>query len=122
MRLSGKEVMRCLLSCKDTNFKANHNQRVYTVVYAHGVCYLAKIRILKQITTFTDCFISNKWCLLSCKDTNFKANHNLRRKQPRISRGVCYLAKIRILKQITTCHRSCHCKCKVFVILQRYEF
>ncbi len=36
--------------------------------------------------------------------------------------GVCYLAKIRILKQITTFlgFRSlCH---TVFVILQRYEF
>ena len=93
---------RCLLSCKDTNFKANHNAFVLLNDFIYGVCYLAKIRILKQITTESDLFSLFAWCLLSCKDTNFKANHN-----PSIGfrgkpRGVCYLAKIRILKQITT--------------------
>ena len=42
---------RCLLSCKDTNFKANHNWGAPTAQAGIGVCYLAKIRILKQITT-----------------------------------------------------------------------
>ena len=41
----------CLLSCKDTNFKANHNRIDVAYLVAYGVCYLAKIRILKQITT-----------------------------------------------------------------------
>ena len=41
----------CICLCKDTNFKANHNYKVfkglgYSVVYAY-----AKILILKQITT-----------------------------------------------------------------------
>ena len=42
------------------------------VVYAY-----AKILILKQITTAaenTECTIG---CICLCKDTNFKANHNL---------------------------------------------
>ena len=43
--------MSCICLCKDTNFKANHNQEEvingnYGVVYAY-----AKILILKQITT-----------------------------------------------------------------------
>ena len=36
--------------------------------------------------------------------------------------GVCYLAKIRILKQITTLKKKMAKKVWVFVILQRYEF
>ncbi len=67
-----------------------------------GVCYLAKIRILKQITTEKAQTIDEGWCLLSCKDTNFKANHNLLARNDAAASGVCYLAKIRILKQITT--------------------
>ena len=43
--------MSCICLCKDTNFKANHNEeelkeQVISVVYAY-----AKILILKQITT-----------------------------------------------------------------------
>ncbi len=67
-----------------------------------GVCYLAKIRILKQITTKAMMHNSTTWCLLSCKDTNFKANHNSNSDDGFDVCGVCYLAKIRILKQITT--------------------
>ncbi len=37
-------------------------------------------------------------------------------------RGVCYLAKIRILKQITTVTLTFDEVNMVFVILQRYEF
>ncbi len=36
--------------------------------------------------------------------------------------GVCYLAKIRILKQITTYQEMMQLLVTVFVILQRYEF
>ncbi len=63
---------------------------------ATGVCYLAKIRILKQITTNWRKDYFTSWCLLSCKDTNFKANHN--------PDNYIFFDD------------------KVFVILQRYEF
>ena len=43
--------MRCLLLCKDKNFKANHNYLGEQKLKAGDVCYYAKIRILKQITT-----------------------------------------------------------------------
>ena len=46
--------MSCICLCKDTNFKANHNEYTFKrlrnlVVYAY-----AKILILKQITTYKD--------------------------------------------------------------------
>ena len=34
---------------------------------------------LKQITTKVTHFAAKYYCLLSCKDTNLKANHNLKR-------------------------------------------
>ena len=40
------------------------------------VCYYAKIRILKQITTEDMLKRQTIRCLLLCKDKNFKANHN----------------------------------------------
>ena len=51
MQQQGRLIVCCICLCKDTNFKANHNQfdkSVFTffVVYAY-----AKILILKQITT-----------------------------------------------------------------------
>ena len=70
------------------------------------VCLSAKIRILKQITT----------------DTNFKANHNIRRYVLIISGDVCLSAKIRILKQITTVKGEYATKEEMFVLAQRYEF
>ena len=43
--------MRCLLLCKDRNFKANHNFVLVSFFSPVDVCYSAKIGILKQITT-----------------------------------------------------------------------
>ena len=68
----------------------------FTIVKTGGVCYLAKIRILKQTQR-----IAVRFCFLV---------------------GVCYLAKIRILKQITTMACALTSSVVVFVILQRYEF
>ena len=65
-----------MLLCKDKNFKANHNTRNPPNRCFHDVCYYAKIRILKQITTLLHSGSSLTWCLLLCKDKNFKANHN----------------------------------------------
>ena len=67
-------------------------------------------------------YVVHLWCLLSCKDTNFKANHNNKYVGNVGFGGVCYLAKIRILKQITTLNMEKMMVLMVFVILQRYEF
>ena len=70
-----KEI-RCLLLCKDKNFKANHNFLIGLTFLKIDVCYYAKIRILKQITTLPLALCRLVGCLLLCKDKNFKANHN----------------------------------------------
>ena len=51
---------RCLLLCKDKNFKANHNDIMSVLVWERDVCYSAKIRILKQITTCKSVSVSHK--------------------------------------------------------------
>ena len=91
-----------MLLCKDKNFKANHNIVWIRVLRSCDVCYSAKIRILKQITTDSVCYKDIDRCLLLCKDKNFKANHNNKNERYFVDEDVCYSAKIRILKQITT--------------------
>ena len=57
-------------------------------------------------------------CMCLCKDTNFKANHNLLLMIFQMQEVVCAYAKILILKQITTGedtkrqHYRCMCLCK----------
>ena len=61
-------------------------------------------------------------CQSLCKDTNFKANHNVMEKKELNKAGVNLFAKIRILKQITTrCANKLKNK-KVSISMQRYEF
>ena len=91
-----------MLLCKDKNFKANHNKNARAGICIIDVCYYAKIRILKQITTIVLLVLTSARCLLLCKDKNFKANHNIKMYGINNKKDVCYYAKIRILKQITT--------------------
>ena len=66
----------CICLCKDTNFKANHNQKQKFINNRIVVYAYAKILILKQITTSSAKFQELAGCICLCKDTNFKANHN----------------------------------------------
>ena len=84
----------CLLLCKDKNFKANHNPFLLLDSTQYDVCYYAKIRILKQITT--------------CRSDDIFG-----------LKDVCYYAKIRILKQITTCPCAIITGILMFVTMQR---
>ena len=68
--------MSCMCLCKDTNFKANHNDVLPISQYKGVVCAYAKILILKQITTIRYSKVLDTRCMCLCKDTNFKANHN----------------------------------------------
>ena len=61
-------------------------------------------------------------CLSSCKDTNFKANHNVIFLWKFNGGDVYPLAKIRILKQITTIFFFFFAIIMMFILLQRYEF
>ena len=71
-----KANVRCICLCKDTNFKANHNQMDGDLAKLDVVYAYAKILILKQITTRRVPSNKNARCICLCKDTNFKANHN----------------------------------------------
>ena len=49
--MSNSAASRCFQYCKDTNFKANHNTLYNKNGTASDVSNIAKILILKQITT-----------------------------------------------------------------------
>ena len=85
------------------------------VVYAY-----AKILILKQITTFLKDCASIVCCICLCKDTNFKANHNLIEKIPKATSVVYAYAKILILKQITTPISTDFFNTMLYMPMQRY--
>ena len=70
-------IWGCIYQCKDTNFKANHNNIKNYDYYREVVFTNAKILILKLITTEKAYLVSAESCIYQCKDTNFKANHNL---------------------------------------------
>ena len=67
-------------------------------------------------------FLFTVGCLSWHKDTNFKANHNLRLTHIPALLDVCLGTKIRILKQITTTDGILFSLLKMFVLAQRYEF
>ena len=69
--------MSCICLCKDTNFKANHNKNIEELAKGMVVYAYAKILILKQITTLCRFLFFLARCICLCKDTNFKANHNI---------------------------------------------
>ena len=110
----------CICLCKDTNFKANHNNpntlgNIRSVVYAY-----AKILILKQITTGANIFAQDSGCICLCKDTNFKANHNSLFKFSLHTLVVYAYAKILILKQITTYLDEDEAGDMLYMPMQRY--
>ena len=85
------------------------------VVYAY-----AKILILKQITTGAAHLPEILRCICLCKDTNFKANHNLHMLGYGIDDVVYAYAKILILKQITTKQEKDLILSKLYMPMQRY--
>ena len=44
-------IMCCCLYCKGKNFRANHNGNRQDLTLVSAVAYIAKVRILEQITT-----------------------------------------------------------------------
>ena len=92
----------CIYSNKDKNFKANHNATSLALIPLAVVSIVTKIRILKQITTFSALLLFKAGCIYSNKDKNFKANHNDVHFEVTEVVVVSIVTKIRILKQITT--------------------
>ena len=67
-----------------------------------AVVYIAKVRILEQITTTLRTTEAGLSCCLYSKGKNFRANHNTSTGRKMLSLAVVYIAKVRILEQITT--------------------
>ena len=59
-------------------------------------------------------------CICLCKDTNFKANHNLRFSLLLTASVVYAYAKILILKQITTENAKAMADAQLYMPMQRY--
>ena len=98
--------MLCGVSCfqwfKDTNLKANHNYMRNLCPVTMAVSNGSKILIWKQITTSNCWDRSSDGCFQWFKDTNLKANHNVRLKYGCRVEAVSNGSKILIWKQITT--------------------
>ena len=94
--------MGCCLYSKGKNFRANHNVYRTFLKYFHAVVYIAKVRILEQITTITKKRSGIVSCCLYSKGKNFRANHNDFLRVHFGAEAVVYIAKVRILEQITT--------------------
>ena len=102
LALNFSNLLCCIYSNKDKNFKANHNDARTGNSILHVVSIVTKIRILKQITTEKWARPQTRSCIYSNKDKNFKANHNTSPSSPSQAVVVSIVTKIRILKQITT--------------------
>ena len=95
-------IMCCCLYSKGKNFRANHNAYPLWLICFQAVAYIAKVRILEQITTALFVLSVLVSCCLYSKGKNFRANHNYSALQNRETNAVAYIAKVRILEQITT--------------------
>ena len=84
-----------------------------------AVAYIAKVRILEQITTLMALAYLPNCCCLYRKGKNFRANHNKRQTNLFNRIAVAYIAKVRILEQITTKLRRTIVKPLLLLISQR---
>ena len=94
--------MCCIQWLKDTNLKANHNNKELTLISDTAVFNGSKILIWKQITTHRFFSFRPCCCIQWLKDTNLKANHNHVLPDIIVSDAVFNGSKILIWKQITT--------------------
>ena len=65
-------IMCCCLYSKGKNFRANHNSLFEYLANAVAVVYIAKVRILEQITTSLPHLLSVVRCCLYSKGKNFR--------------------------------------------------
>ena len=110
----------CFFFCKDTNFLANHNEKLLTSLGIPVVSSFAKILIFQLITTELKTSYDRYGCFFFCKDTNFLANHNSIATLRRFSSVVSSFAKILIFQLITTLLALVEQTFALFLLLQRY--
>ena len=129
------------------DFSSKSQQALRFLLCCSVVCDTAKVRFFKQITTLRTLCRNLYSCLRYCKSTIFQANHNpllavellyllfailqkydfssksqLSKIRLTHSRVVCDTAKVRFFKQITTDYQQFLVPCRLFAILQKYDF
>ncbi len=67
----------CCCYHKGTNFQANHNCNGKSAHQSGVVVATTKVRIFKQITTYSVLYLVWLGCCCYHKGTNFQANHNI---------------------------------------------
>ena len=115
-----RRFTRCFQWFKDTNLKANHNWCNGYLGRTRAVFNGSKILIWKQITTRISLFSKELCCFQWFKDTNLKANHNLRTIHLSGRVAVFNGSKILIWKQITTLWKDLSLLLLLFSMVQRY--
>ena len=112
----------CFRYHKGTDFQANHNLLLVTVIVAPVVLDTTKVQIFKQITTYV-CDICKFFCCFRYhKGTDFQANHNQSYYCKFYSWVVLDTTKVQIFKQITTRLNREDTMFSLFQIPQRYRF
>ena len=112
----------CFRYHKGTDFQANHNRILQSVLLVSVVLDTTKVQIFKQITT-SRCYEVRFWrCFRYHKGTDFQANHNCLGRPCLWSVVVLDTTKVQIFKQITTDKDRNFSVWQLFQIPQRYRF
>ena len=113
---------RCLRYCKSTIFQANHNSCLPRLTLTPVVCDTAKVRFFKQITTCVNAIIYNLPLFAILQKYDFSSKSQLLPQPYPFQIVVCDTAKVRFFKQITTALSHGFNNCRLFAILQKYDF
>ena len=112
----------CLWYCKSTIFQANHNHRLSKRLLSSVVCDTAKVRFFKQITTGELKAVAKLLLFVILQKYDFSSKSQQLLVDLFKRHVVCDTAKVRFFKQITTALRQVRARCRLFVILQKYDF
>ena len=115
-------LLNCACHCKDTHFEAIHNDTADFCQVNHIVLATAKIHILKQFTTGNACSQSCPALCLPLQRYTFWSNSQRVVTVFTLYTIVLATAKIHILKQFTTAHKSDVLAVVLCLPLQRYTF
>ena len=121
LRLSIHRRICCCWYCKSTKSQANHNVNIQGHQQTLVVAGTAKVRNLKQITTDGGKEYEVSLLLLVLQKYEISSKSQLMRCTSRLKSVVAGTAKVRNLKQITTCFYFCKSTSMLLLVLQKYE-
>ena len=100
--LWGGWCSNCIQYVKDTDFKANYNRSFGVDVYHRLYSICQRYRFQSKLQPVIASCIHRVNCIQYVKDTDFKANYNLKERNSLSITIVFNMSKIQISKQITT--------------------